>query len=93
MLPLSVGKKWSDDASGSYSVVSMDTVSWSGGAFYHSYHLVQTPGDNGHNEFTHTDYWIVPNIGIVKFHYYDLNPSFPTFGIDVTWTLRSYKIP
>ena len=101
VFPLEVGKKWSDDTS-SYSVVSKDTVSWSGGTFNENYQMVQkinTLWDKGtitywSDKGTIT-YWIEPNIGLVKAHYHEgfgTTPTGPFSYFHATWTLLSYKI-
>ena len=101
VFPLEVGKKWSDDTSG-YSVVSKDTVSWSGGTFNESYQMVQKINahlDKGtitywSDKGTIT-YWMEPNIGLVKAHYnegFGTTPTGPFSSYYATWTLLSYKI-
>ncbi|HKI46735.1 MAG TPA: hypothetical protein VKA08_15510 [Balneolales bacterium] len=93
ILPLQVGKKWTDDNSSSYSVVSKDTVSWSGGAFNESYQTVQKIRTNSTSGII--TYWIEPNIGIVKAHFDEIfgtSPTGPVYWYTSTWTLMSYKI-
>ena len=93
VFPLEVDKKWTDDTS-SYSVVSKDTVSWSGGTFNESYRMVQKISANP-NVGTIT-YWIEPNVGIVKAHYHEIfggyTPTQAVYLYSATWTLLSYKL-
>ncbi|HKI47072.1 MAG TPA: hypothetical protein VKA08_17210 [Balneolales bacterium] len=92
ILPLSIGQKWSGEGiSGTYSVVSVDTLSFNGMSFSRVYYIVQTPsGSNGHNEFINIKYWIQPGVGIVKAHYYDSSTFTPT--TNTSWKLLSYNI-
>ncbi len=92
VFPLEADKKWTDDTS-SYSVISKDTVSWSGGTFNESYRMVQKISANP-NVGTIT-YWIEPNVGIVKAHFDEIfgtSPTGPVYLYTSTWTLMSYKI-
>ncbi len=92
VFPLEAGKEWTDDNS-RYSVVSRDTISWSGGTFNESYRMVQKFSINlSGGTIT---YWIEPNVGIVKAHFDEIFGTTPTGPVALytsTWTLLSYKI-
>ncbi len=87
--PFSVGSKWMEGEDASYSVTSKDTVTWQGGVFNNSYHIIVIPRTP--NDYGSTNYWIEPDVGIVKIN------SLGAVTVDdfvdrQTWTLLSYKI-
>ncbi len=87
--PLDPGKVWSDELARTYSVISIDTVSWGGGARGESAHVEIHYGDVG--DSGHTDFWIEPRVGIVRFLIFlfvvdsDISPR-----MNQSWTLLTY---
>src|SRR5450759_3382997 len=82
--PLQVGNHWSTEYS-TILVASIDTVSSPGGVFSNSVRVEQHSYHVG-NDYSFTDYWIEPKVGIVQIYRFasvtvGLNPQART-----TWT-------
>ncbi len=89
--PLDPGKVWSDQLGRTYSVISVDDVSWGRAGRGTRTHIMSHLGDIG--DAGHIDVWFEPRVGIVRFqnfHFVVNSDIAPT--MNQNWTLLTYTI-
>jgi hypothetical protein len=86
IFPLEPGLGWGTSIDTSY-VLGIETVSVPAGNFDNAYHIVRNA--YSFNYILNVDYWIVPNVGIVKKHKYERDLSVIEAS---NWQLESYNV-